>query len=209
MIDYLRNLFISWFNKILNWFSERQKKEMNTKKAHDIEGETMKKYLIEKIVLLLKSNPGFFNFFFFYQINDKAINRLARGLRFVQKEKDDCIYYENDNSNKVYFLLKGKLCFKKYLDTPYERDAYHMNENNIFGMFDVLYERKRKLSCLPLEDCSYLTFSKDIFKLYMEENVSKVLLEKKKFLFKFFKEYLPLPPTKIERYISNCVETRK
>lgn len=32
MIDYLRNLFISWFNKILNWFSERQKKEMNTKK---------------------------------------------------------------------------------------------------------------------------------------------------------------------------------
>lgn len=32
MIDYLRNLFISWFNKILNWFSERQNKEMNTKK---------------------------------------------------------------------------------------------------------------------------------------------------------------------------------
>lgn len=32
MIDYLRNLFISWFNKILNWFSKRQKKEMNTKK---------------------------------------------------------------------------------------------------------------------------------------------------------------------------------
>ena len=32
MIDYLRNLFISWFNKILNWFSERPKKEMNTKK---------------------------------------------------------------------------------------------------------------------------------------------------------------------------------
>ena len=181
-------------------------KEMNTKKSHDIEGETMKKYLIDKIVLLLKSNRGMFNFFSFYQINEKAINRLARGLHFVQKEKDDCIYYENDNSNKIYFLLKGKLCFKKYLDTPYERDAYQISENNIFGMFDVLYERKRKLSCLPLEECSYLTFSKDIFKLYMEENVSKVLSERKKFLLKFFKEYLPLPPTKIERYISNCVE---
>ena len=88
-------------------------KEMNTKKGHDEEGETMKKYLIDKIVLLLKSNRGFFNFFSFYQINEKAINRLARGLHFVQKEKDDCIYYENDNSNKVYFLLKGKLSFKK------------------------------------------------------------------------------------------------
>lgn len=33
MIDYLRNLFVSWFNKLINWFSERrQKKEMNTKK---------------------------------------------------------------------------------------------------------------------------------------------------------------------------------
>ena len=27
MIDYLRNLFVSWFNKILNWFSERHTKK--------------------------------------------------------------------------------------------------------------------------------------------------------------------------------------
>lgn len=35
MIDYLRNLFISWFNKILNWFSERGKKEMTKKEPFD------------------------------------------------------------------------------------------------------------------------------------------------------------------------------
>ena len=181
-------------------------KEMNTKKIQDLEEEKMKKILVDKIVNLLKSNKGMFNFFSFYQINEKAINRLARGLQFIQKEKNDCIFYENDNSNKVYFLLKGKVVFKKYLDTPHEREVYQINENNIFGMYDVLYDRKRKLSCLTLEECSYLTFSKDIFKLYMEENVSEVLSERKKFLFKFFKEYLPLPPTKIERYISNSVE---
>ena len=181
-------------------------KEMGLKKSRDQGENNMKKYLIDKIVHLLKLHRGMFNFFSFYQINDKAINRLARSLHFIQKEKDDCIYYENDISSKVYFLLKGKLCFKKYLDTPYEREAYQINEDNIFGMFDVLYDRKRKLSCLPMEECSYLCFSRDIFKLYMEENVNKVLSERKKFLFKFFKEHLPLPPTKIERYITNAVE---
>ena len=74
-------------------------------------------------------------------------------------------------------------------------------------MYDIVYDRKRKLSCMALEECSYLSFSKNIFKLYMEENVNKVISERKKFLLKFFNDYLPLPPTKIERYVSDSVET--
>lgn len=35
MIDYLRNLFVSWFNKLINWFSERGKKEMTKKEPFD------------------------------------------------------------------------------------------------------------------------------------------------------------------------------
>ena len=48
-------------------------KEMNTKKIQDLEEEKMKKILVDKIVNLLKSNKGMFNFFSFYQINEKAI----------------------------------------------------------------------------------------------------------------------------------------
>ena len=59
---------------------------MNIKKIQDLEEENMKKILVDKIVNLLKSNKGMFNFFSFYQINEKAINRLARGLQFIQKE---------------------------------------------------------------------------------------------------------------------------
>ena len=154
----------------------------------------------------MKSHKGMFNFFSFYQITEKAIFRLARGLHFVQKEKNNCIWYENDISNKIYFLLKGKVSFIKYLDTPHEREIYQINENNIFGMDDIIYDRKRKFSCLALEECSCLSFSRDIFKLYMEESVNKIISERKRFLMNFFNDYLPLPPTKIERYISNSVE---
>ena len=186
-------------------------KEMNIKndkdKNKDSNKESIKKYIINKIINLLKLHRGFYNFFTFYQITEKAIIRLAKDLHFIQKEKNNYIWYENDPSTKINFLLKGKISFKKYVDTPYEREVYQENENHIFGMYDIVYDRKRKLSCMALEECSYLSFSKNIFKLYMEENVNKVISDRKKFLLKFFNDYLPLPPTKIERYVSDSVET--
>ena len=185
-------------------------KEMSLKKGSNLDKERqksiMKKHLINKIVDLLKCHKGLYDFFTFYQITEKAILRIARSLHFIQKEKFDYIWYENDFSNKIYFLLKGKVSFKKYVGTEYEREVYQKDENNIFGMDDIVYDRKRKLSCLALEECCCLYFSKDLFKLYMEENVIKVISQRKHFLLRFFNEYLPISPAKIERYISNSVE---
>ena len=183
-------------------------KEMHLKKNNDSDDQhnVVKKHLITKIITLLKSHRGLYDFFNFYQISEKAILRLARSLHFIQKEKNEFFWYENDISNKIYFLLKGKLSFRKYVNTPYEREVLQKDENNIFGMNDIVYDRKRKLSCITLEECSCLYFSKDIFKLYMEESVNKVISERKKFLLKFFNEYSGLSPAKIERYISNSVE---
>ena len=59
---------------------------------------------------------------------------------------------------------------------------------------------------MALEECSCLYFTKDIFKLYMAEDINKVISERKKFLLKFFNTYLPISPSKIERYISSSVE---
>ena len=183
-------------------------KEIHSKnnKDSDEQKNSMKKHLINKIIALLKSHKGMYNFFTFYQISEKAIIRLARSLHFVQKEKNEYFWYENDVSNKVYFLLKGKLSFRKYVGTHYEREIYQKEDNNVFGMNDIIYDRKRKLSCMALEECSCLNFSKDIFKIYMEESVNKIISERKKFLFKFFNEYSTLSGAKIERYISNSVE---
>jgi len=181
-------------------------KEMKTKKNNLEQNNDTINNIINKIVELLKLNKGWYNFFCFYQINEKAILRLARGLHFLQRGKNDYIYLENDSSNKIYFLLKGKVSFRQYFNTESEREISQLSENNIFGMSDIIYDRKRKLSCIALEECSYLCFSKDIFKLYMEENVNKVISERKRFLFKFYQDYLPISPVKIDHYISNATE---
>ena len=183
-------------------------KEMHSKKNNDSDEQknSMKKHIINKIIELLKAHKGIYNFFTFYQISEKAIIRLARSLHFVQKEKNEYFWYENDVSNKVYFLLKGKLSIRKYVGTHYEREIYQKEENNIFGMDDIIYDRKRKLSCMALEECSCLYFSKDIFKIYMEESVNKIISDRKKFLFKFFNDNSTLSGAKIERYISNSIE---
>ena len=181
-------------------------KEMKTKKNNLEQNNDTINNIINKIVELLKLNKGWYNFFCFYQINEKAILRMARGLHFLQRGKNDYIYLENDSSNKIYFLLKGKVSFRQYFNTESEREISQLSENNIFGMSDIIYDRKRKLSCIALEECSYLCFSKDIFKLYMEENVNKVISERKRFLFKFYQDYLPISPVKIDHYISNATE---
>ena len=183
-------------------------KEMHSKNnsKSDEQKNIINKHLITKIIELLNSHKGLYDFFAFYQISEKAKLRLARSLHFIQREKNEFFWYENDISNKVYFLLKGKLSFIKYVNTQYEREVYQKDENNIFGMNDIIYDRKRKLSCKALEECSCLSFNKDIFKLYMEESISKIISERKKFLLNFFNEYSNLSSAKIERYISNSIE---
>ena len=66
-------------------------------------------------------------------------------------------------------------------------EKFSLNENNVFGMLDIIYERKRKLSCICSTDCYYLSLDKEFFKKFMEERVNKTESEKKSFLVKFFK----------------------
>ena len=180
-------------------------KKINTQKKDD-NNETKIKYLINNIVKLIKNNRGLYNFFSYYKIDDKILYRLASIIQFQQKEKDSYIWEENDNSTKVYYLLKGKISFRKTMGEFQDKEKYILNENNIFGMFDIIYERKRKLSCICLTDCSYLYFEKDFFKKFMEERVNKIETERKSFLVKFFNTYITIPLIKLERFISNHTE---
>ena len=73
-------------------------------------------------------------------------------------------------------------------------------------MLDIMYERKRKLSCFCLTECCYLSFEKDFFKKYLDEKVNRVEIEKKSFLVKFFNSFITIPLIKLERFITNHVE---
>ena len=184
-------------------------KEIKTKTLQkELEGEENNpKYLVKNIVKFLKLNRGLYNFFAFNRIlDDKILYKLAYIINFEQQEKNYYIWEENDNSEKIYYLLKGKLSFIKNVGTTLEKVKLTLTENNIFGMQDILYERKRKFSCLCLAECCYLCFDKDFFKKYMEEKVNKVEAEKKSFLIKFFNRYITIPLIKLERFISNNID---
>ena len=149
------------------------------------------KDLINKIIKLIKSHRGLYNFISYYKIDDKLLFKIIPELQFQQREKNYIIWEENDNSTQVNFLLKGKISFSK---------------KNKFGMLDVIYERKRKLSCICATECCYLSIEKEFFKKNIEEKVSRIELEKKSFLIKFFNKYLIIPLIKLERFIMKYVE---
>jgi len=81
-----------------------------------------------------------------------------------------------------------------------------LNENNIFGLLDLIYERKRRMSCVSLTEAYYLSIDREFFKKYMDEKVNKAEIEKKSFLMKFFNNFLTISKIKLERFISNNVE---
>ena len=191
----------------INLLKEIKLKKNNNKYDYEDE-ESNPKYITNNIVKLIKSHKGLYNFFSYYRIYDeKILYRLASIINFQQNVKNNYIWEENDNSDYIYFLLKGKLSFKKNAGTPLEKEKFTLIENNIFGMLDIIYERKRKLSCFCLTECSYLLLEKDFFKKYMEEKVNRVEIEKKSFLIKFFNSFITIPLIKLERFISNYAET--
>ena len=169
--------------------------------------EKQEKYLkdlINKIIKLIKSHRGLYNFISYYKIDDKFLFKIIPELQYQQREKNYIILEENDNSTQVNFLLKGKIAFTKKNNSNV-KEKYIQNEN-IFGMFDVIYERKRKLSCICATECCYLSIEKEFFKKNIEEKVIRIESEKKSFLVKFFNKYLIIPLTKLERFITKYVE---
>ena len=185
-------------------------KEIKSKKNKQqsfYEDESNPKYIIKNIVNKIKSHKGLYNFFSYYKVlEDKFLYKLAPLIKFNQSEKNNYIWEEGDNSDRIYFLLKGKLSFKKNAGSILEKEKYTLDENNAFGLLDIIYERKRKFSCVSLTECCYLSFDKDFYKKNMEEKVNKIETEKKSFLTKFFNSYITIPQTKLERFISNYVE---
>ena len=170
--------------------------------------EMQEKYLkdlIKKIVKLIKFHKGLYNFISYNKIDDKLLTKIIPKLQFQQREKNFIIWEENDNSTQVYFLLKGKIIFKKKNNSG-EKEKHIQNENNIFGMFDVIYERKRKLSCLCATECCYLSIDKEFFKKNIEEKISRIESEKKSFLVRFFNKYIIIPLIKLERFLMKYVE---
>ena len=164
--------------------------------------------LKKQIFTLIKNHNTFHYFLYNNHIDDKTLIKIIPYMKYEYILKDNYFSKEGDNSTKMYFILKGKVSFRKKvnsLKTPniVENQKYVLGDNENFGHWDIIYERKRKLSFYTLENCHLISIEKDILKKYLEEKIVKGDLEKKSFITKFLRNHMTLAAYRIDVIIQN------
>ena len=168
---------------------------------------------IKKIMILFQKMNIFFFYFKYYRIDEKIIQKLIPQLKYTFYPKNSIVYKEGEYSTKFYFLLKGKISFKKKILTsgkghnPQFVEKFNLSDNTHFGEWDIVYERKKKTTAFCEEDCHIISIDRDIFKEYLEQRVNKVESEFKILIKKTLMKYMRIPETKIDRFIQNDIQT--
>ena len=168
--------------------------------------------IIKKIMELFTQMDIFFFYFRYYRIDEKIIQKLIPNLKYTYYQKNSIVYKEGEYSTKFYFLLKGKISFKKKIytagsgHTPQYIEKFKLSDNTHFGEWDIVYERKKKTTAFCEEDCHIISIDRDVFKEYLEQRVNKVESEFKILIKKTLMKYMPIPETKIDRFIQNDIQ---
>ena len=176
--------------------------KVNTLKNDEIKIE----FLINNIIKLMKAHDAFRYFIYNNHIDDKILLKIIPHLKYEHILKNVCFSKEGDISNKIYFILKGQVSFRKKVNNLRnskltEEEKYVLSNNDIFGQWDILYERKRKLSFHTLNNCHLITIEKEIFKRFLEEKILKGEQEKKIFVSRFLRNNVTLTANKIDNII--------
>ena len=168
--------------------------------------------IIKKILENLKKINIFLFYFKHYKMDDKIILKIIPNLKYNFYKKDELLFKEGDLSNKFYFLIKGKISFRKKTllltdSEPQMIEKFTLGEGSHFGEWDIIYERKKKTSAVCVEDCHIMSVDRETFKEYFEAKLTKVEAEVKNMLKNFLMKYMTLPAIKIERFIQTNIET--
>ena len=167
-------------------------------------------YITQKIFNILKNYKLFFFFFSHYKIDDKSIIKIIPLMFYEFYPKNSFIFKEGDSATKLYFILKGKISFRKKVnlieyDTPQEVEQYKLGEGRFFGEWNLVYNRKSKLSAFCLENVHIIFFGKDTFQRFIQDKFTKIESDTKENLINILNKYLTMPQVKIERFVlSEC-----
>ena len=170
---------------------------------------------IKKIIDLFRQMDIFFFYFKYYRIDEKIIQKLIPNLKYTFYPRNSILFKEGEFSTKFYFLLKGKISFKKKIYSSPDKGNNHrhqfiekfkLGDNTHFGEWDIVYERKKKTTAFCEEDCHIISIDRDIFKEYLEQRVNKVESEFKILIKKTLMKYMRIPETKIDRFIQTDIQ---
>ena len=164
--------------------------------------------VVKKIFKIFEKYNFFFFFFSLYNIKNEIIMKIIPYMRYKSYKKNDFIVKEGEESKSFYFLLKGKISFsRKISDGSEVTYFYKENEGYHFGQWEIINNRNNKYSIKCLENTYLIYISKDIFKRYIQDNYIKVENDIKNFLMSNLRQYVLMPPAKLERFIESDVKT--
>ena len=170
--------------------------------------------LVKKIKELLDNHRFFYFYFLHYKIEEKHIMKIIPSLRYEFVKKGDTLFKEGDMATKFYFLIKGKISFRKKLllineineSENKEIERAFAENGSHFCEMDIIHERKQKTTAHCIENCHLIYIDKETFRHYLEDKIVKVENDVKTFLKFFFSKYMTLPAIKIDRLIQTSVE---
>ena len=83
---------------------------------------------IKKIIDLFRQMDIFFFYFKYYRIDEKIIQKLIPNLKYTFYPRNSILFKEGEFSTKFYFLLKGKISFKKKIYSSPDKGNNHRHQ---------------------------------------------------------------------------------
>ena len=174
-----------------------------------------KNALINRIYDNMKKKNLFFFFLNFYKINDETLKKIIPHLTYEYHQKNSHLFEENDFSIKLYFIIKGFITFHKneiLIDSQknssiVDVEKFILGPDKYFGEIDLIYDRKKSMSAFCKTECHLITLNKEIFKKFLEDKITKIEVEKKLYIFSFFKHFSNIPNIRLEKFVLNNIQT--
>lgn len=163
---------------------------------------------MKKFLQLFERYNFFFYFFSHYNISTEILLKIIPYIRYLILPKDKIIFKEGDPCLKLYFLLKGKIAFMKKLMDGTEVEQFTKEEEGFhFGDWELINNRYNKYSALCKENTYLVYIQKEIFVRYIQDKYVKVESDIKKYVMNNLRNFVIMPPVKLERFIESDVKS--
>ena len=169
--------------------------------------ENNNKVIINKILYQLENYDFFFFFFNRYNIENDTILKIIPYMYPMILKKNEKIFNEGNSCSKLYFLLKGKISFKK--KSYYGKDIEEFSidkEGYNFGQWELINNRFHKYTAICKETTYIIFIPKDIFIKYIRDKILKTESDIKKIIKNNLKQHLTISQAKLERFIESNVK---
>lgn len=108
----------------------------------------------------------------FEDINDKELEKLAKGIKELSLKKGDFLFKEGDETKGIYMISSGKIEITKVTTDGWKQTLAVLKSGNFFGELSILEKRKHEANAVATENTELLKLPKEEFEKMERENVA-------------------------------------